>query len=196
MTKSRSTSSLMSHRGGAAAAAFLTIAVVAAAAVQPAVAQESKSAAAAKELVQALDASKLEAIAAPDPSDPGTFVAALYFPGSQILVVSAKYSAPPLLNAKLASKDFRDIYIDLNSASVAGTKVFVIDQGVDGLVAKPDGGQAADTYENGKTTLAFDGDYRKAKMSEDEYMKAFASADERYAKILALLTAQAKAPRS
>ena len=139
MTKSRSTSSLMSHRGGAAAAAFLTIAVVAAAAVQPAVAQESKSAAAAKELVQALDASKLEAIAAPDPSDPGTFVAALYFPGSQILVVSAKYSAPPLLNAKLASKDFRDIYIDLNSASVAGTKVFVIDQGVDGLVAKPDG---------------------------------------------------------
>ena len=196
MTKPRSTSSLMSHRGGAAAAAFLTIAVVAAAAVQPVVAQESKSAAAAKELVQALDASKLEAIAAPDPSDPGTFVAALYFPGSQILVVSAKYSAPPLLNAKLASKDFRDIYIDLNSASVAGTKVFVIDQGVDGLVAKPDGGQAADTYENSKTTLAFDGDYRKAKMSEDEYMKAFASADERYAKILALLTAQAKAPRS
>jgi hypothetical protein len=188
------TSSLMSHRGRAAAAALLTIAVGAAAAVQPAVAQESKSAAAAKELVQALDASKLEAIAAADPSDPGTFVAALYFPGSQILVVSAKYAAPPLLKAKIASKDFRDIYIDLNSASVAGTKVFVIDQGVDGLVAKPGGDQAADTYENGKTTLAFDGDYRKAKMSEDEYMKAFASADERYAKILALLTAQAKAP--
>jgi hypothetical protein len=188
------TSSLMSHRGRAAAAALLTIAVGAAAAVQPAVAQESKSAAAAKELVQALDASKLEAIAAADPSDPGTFVAALYFPGSQILVVSAKYAAPPLLKAKIASKDFRDIYIDLNSASVAGTKVFVIDQGVDGLVAKPGGDQAADTYENGKTTLAFDGDHRKAKMSEDEYMKAFASADERYAKILALLTAQAKAP--
>jgi hypothetical protein len=188
------TSSLMSHRGRAAAAALLTIAVGAAAAVQPAVAQESKSAAAAKELVQALDASKLEAIAAADPSDPGTFVAALYFPGSQILVVSAKYAAPPLLKAKIASKDFRDIYIDLNSASVAGTKVFVIDQGVDGLVAKPGADQAADTYENGKTTLAFDGDHRKAKMSEDEYMKAFASADERYAKILALLTAQAKAP--
>jgi hypothetical protein len=188
------TSSLMSHRGRAAAAALLTIAVGAAAAVQPAVAQESKSAAAAKELVQALDASKLEAIAAADPSDPGTFVAALYFPGSQILVVSAKYAAPLLLKAKIASKDFRDIYIDLNSASVAGTKVFVIDQGVDGLVAKPGGDQAADTYENGKTTLAFDGDHRKAKMSEDEYMKAFASADERYAKILALLIAQAKAP--
>ena len=189
------TSSLMSHRGRAAAAAFLTL-TVGAAAVRPAVAQESKSAAAAKELVQALDAAKLEAIAAADPSDPTTFVAALYFPGSQILVVSAKYSAPPLLKTKIANKEFRDIYIDLNSASVAGTKVFVIDQGVNGLVAKPDGDQAADTYENGKTTLAFDGDHRKAKMSEDEYMKAFASADERYAKILMLLTAQAKAPSS
>lgn len=188
------TSSLISHRGRAAAVAILTVTVGVAAAVRPAVAQESKSAAAAKALVQALDAAKLEAIAAADPADPGTFVAALYFPGSQILVVSAKYAAPPLLTTKMAAKEFRDIYIDLNSASVAGTKVFVIDQGVDGLVAKPDGSQAADTYENGKTTLAFDGDHKKAKMSEEEYMKVFASADERYAKILALLAAQAKAP--
>lgn len=183
---------LMSHRGRTAAVAFLTVTVCAAAAVRPAVAQESKSAAAAKQLVQALDAAKLDAIAAADPADPGTFVAALYFAGSQILVVSAKYSAPPLLNTKIASKEFRDIYIDLNSASVAGTKIFVIDQGIDGLVAKPDGDQAADTYENGKTTVSFDGDWRKAKMSEDDYMKTFVSADERYAKILALLTAQAK----
>ncbi len=188
------TSSLMSHRGRAAAVAFITVTVCAAATVRPAVAQESKSAAAAKELVQALDAAKLDAIAAADPANPGTFVAALYFPGSQILVVSAKYAAPPLLVTKMASKEFRDIYIDLNSASVAGTKVFVIDQGIDGLVAKPENNQAADTYENGKTTLAFDGDWRKAKMSEDEYMKAFATADERYAKILLLLAAQAKAP--
>src|SRR5262245_66592 len=130
------TSSLMSHRGRAAAAAFLTLTVGAVATVRPAVAQESKSAAAAKELVQALDTAKLDAIAAADPSDPGTFVAALYFAGSQILVVSAKYAAPPLLNTKIANKEFREIYIDLNSASVAGTKVFVIDQGINGLVAK------------------------------------------------------------
>jgi hypothetical protein len=188
------TSNLLFHRGRAAAAAFLTLAVGFAAA-RPAVAQDSKSAAAAKELVRALDDAKLEAIAAADPSDPGTFVAALYFPGSQILVVSAKYAAPPLLTNKLKSKDFRDIYIDLNSASVAGTKVFVIDQGIDGLVAKPDNNQAADTYENGKTNLSFDGDWRKAKMSEDDYMKVFSAADERYAKILSLLAAQAKASR-
>ena len=78
---------------------------------------------------QALDASKLEAIAAADPADPQTFVAALYFQGSQILVVSAKYAAPPLLVAKIKEQNYRDVYIDLSSASVAGSKVFVIDAG-------------------------------------------------------------------
>ena len=63
--------------------------------------QSNKSSAAAKDLAQAMDAAQLDAIAAQDPSDPGTFVAALYFPGSQILVVSAKYSAPPLLLDKI-----------------------------------------------------------------------------------------------
>jgi hypothetical protein len=155
--------------------------------------QDIKSVAAVKELAAAMDAAKLDSIAAADPSDPGTFVAALYFPGAQLLVVSAKYAAPPLLVGKIKNKDYRDIYIDLNSASVAGSKVFIIDQSCDGLVAKPDGDQAADTYENGKNQLAFDGDWRKAKLSEEAYMKAFSDADQRYARILALLTAQAKA---
>jgi hypothetical protein len=155
-------------------------------------AQGSKSPAAARELAAALDAAKLDSIAAADPSDPATWVAALYFPGAQLLVVSAKYAAPPLLVEKMHSKNYRDIYIDLNSASVAGSKIFIIDQSCDGLVAKPDGDQAADTYENGASQLAFDGEWRKAKLSEDAYMKAFSDADERYAKILGLLTAQAK----
>jgi hypothetical protein len=167
-----------------AAAALLT-------ASSPLFAQESKSAAAAKQLADVLDRLKLEAIAAPDPSDPGAFAAALYFQGGQLLVVSAKYSAPPLLTAKLAKKDYRDVYIDLNSASIAGSKIFVMDQACDGLVAKPGDG-AADTWEQGNTTTAFDGDWKKAKISEDEYMKTFSSADERYARILTLLTEQAR----
>lgn len=155
-------------------------------------AQESKSPAAAKELGATLDRLKLDSIAAPDPSDPGTFVAALYFPGAQLLVVSAKYSAPVLLQDKLTKKDYRDIYIDLNAASMAGSKVFVMDQTCDGLVAKPDGDAAPDTWEQGTTTTVFDGDWRKAKMSEEDYVKAFAGADERYARILTLLAEQAK----
>ena len=168
-------------------AALLTIALA-----PPGAAQGTRSSLAAKELSQALDAAKLDSIAAPDPSDPGTWAAALYFPGAQLLVVSAKYSVPTLLTDKMAAKNYRDIYIDLNSASVAGTKVFVIDHACDGLVAKPDGDQVADSYENGAQQYAFDGDWRKAKLSEDAYMKAFSAADERYARILQLLAAQAK----
>jgi hypothetical protein len=153
-------------------------------------AQASKSAAAAKQLTDVLDRLKLDAIAAPDPSDAGLFVAALYFQGGQLLVVSAKYAAPTLLTAKLAKKDYRDVYIDLNAASVAGSKVFVMDTGCDGLVAKPGDG-APDTWEQGTTNRIFDGDYKKAKMSEEEYGKAFAAADETYAHILSLLAAQA-----
>src|SRR5262245_8428069 len=158
----------------------------------PAFAQSSKSAAVAKELAQALDAAKLDALAAPDPSDPSTFVAALYFQGSQLLVVSAKYAAPPLLVEKIKSKNYRDVYIDLSSASVAGSKVFIIDMNCDGLASKPDGDAAPDSWEAGKQNVSFDGEWRKAKLSEEEYMKAFSQADEQYAKIIALLTAQAK----
>jgi hypothetical protein len=154
-------------------------------------AQPSKSADVAKQLGASLDAAKLEAIAAADPADPTQFVAALYFQGGQLLVVAAKYSAPTLLVQKIKEKNYRDVYIDLSSASVAGSKVFVIDTGVDGLSAKPgDGG--ADSYEQGSKQFLFDGDWKKAKMSEDEYMKAFADADERYAKMLSVLAAQAK----
>ena len=163
---------------------------------RPSAAQTSKSAAAAKELAAALDGAKLDSIAAADPSEPGVFVAALYFPGSQILAVSAKYAAPPLLVTKMKEKNYRDIYIDLNSASVAGTKMFIMDQGVDGFVAKPGDDQPADSCEQGTKQITFDGKWKNAKLSEEEYMKAFATADERYAKILSLLTAQAKASGS
>ena len=149
-------------------------------------AQASKSSAAAKQLGEALDRLKLDSIAAPDPADKDSFVAALYFQGTQLLVVSAKYSAPTLLVAKLEKKDYRDIYIDLNSASIAGSKIFVMDQGADGLVARPGDG-AADSWEQGTKAVAFDGEWRKAKMSEEDYQKAFSDADERYARILTLL---------
>ena len=154
-------------------------------------AQAPKSGAAAKYLGETLDRLKLDCIAAPDPSEKDVFVAALYFQGAQLLVVSAKYSAPALLVAKLEKKDFRDIYIDLNAASIAGSKIFVMDQGADGLVAKP-GDSVADSWEEGNKSMAFDGEWRKAKMSEEDYLKSFSAADERYARILTVLAEQAK----
>lgn len=161
----------------------------------PAAGQESKSAAAAKELSQLLDAGKLDAIAAPDPATPGSFIAAMYIPGAQLLVVSAKYSAPTLIADKLAKKDYRDIYMDLQAASVAGSRTFVQDMLADGLIAKPDG--AGDVFEEGQQkAITFDGEWKKAKMSEDEYMKRFADSDDKYAKMLQILVAQVKSGKA
>ncbi len=157
-------------------------------------AQEAKSAPLAKQLAAALDAAKMDSIAATDPAQPGVFVAALYFPGSELLVVSAKYAAPTLLDAKLASKAYRDVYIDLNSASIPESKAFIEDMGANGLKAKRDGDTPFDTYEMAGKRIAFDSDWKKQKLSEQEYMKTFGEADQRYSEILTALLARAKNP--
>jgi len=155
-------------------------------------AQESKSAALAKQLTTALDAAKLDSIAAKVPAEDGTYVAALYFPGAQLLVVSAKYSAPTLLDAKIAQKNFRDVYIDLNSASIQGTKLFFEDLGANGLQAKRDDDDPFDTFEEKGKRVAFDNEWKKQKISEQEYMKAFSSADDRYSEAITALLDQLK----
>src|SRR3954462_4216961 len=96
-------------------------AMLVAVAVCPALAQDSKSGPLARQLTSALDAGKMDCIAATDPAAPGTFVAALYFPGS-LLVVSGKYAAPQLLSDRLTKKEYRDVYMDLNGAASADGK--------------------------------------------------------------------------
>jgi hypothetical protein len=155
-------------------------------------AQESKSAPLAKQLAAALDAGKLDSIAAKDPADSDRFVAALYFPGMELLVISAKYSVPQLLTDRLGRKEYRDVYMDLNGASVADSKIFIEDPGADGLKAKREDNQAFDQVDIGGKKTMFDGDWKKQKVSEQDYMKAFSAADERYAELLAALLAQAK----
>lgn len=160
----------------------------------PVAAQEaSKSAVLAKELAQLLDTKKLDSIAGADSQDLGTYVAALYYPGTELLVVSAKYAAPPLLTEKIGHKNYRDVYIDLNSAAVAGSKLWVEDLFADGLVARPGGdGLAADNCEMEGKKVVFNGEWKKAKMSEGDYTKAFTKADEAYARALQILINQLK----
>lgn len=155
-------------------------------------AQGSKSEPLAKQLAAALDSAKLDSIAARDPSVPDAFVAALYFPGAQMLVVYAKYSAPQLLDERLRKKEYRDAYIDLSSASIPESKIFIQDSGADGIKAKHEEGQAFDIYETAGKPMMFDGDWKKQKMTEQEYMKAFTAADERYSTMLSTLLAQLK----
>jgi hypothetical protein len=175
----------------AVAAAVLTLSLTA-----TAWAQDAKSAALAKQLASALDEAKLDSIAAPDPSSPDTFVAALYFANMQLLVVSARYTAPQLLVAKVAKKDYRDVYIDLNSASVPDSKIFVEDLGADGLKPKREENQPFDTYEQAGKRTVFNSDWKAQKLSEQDYMKAFSGADDQYARILSALIAQLKRPSS
>ena len=181
----------LKRAGYGAPLAMVGLLLVAPGLVEESFAQAPKSAALAKELARALDEAKLDAIAAPDPSDPSAFVAALYFQGSQMLAVAAKYAAPPLLVEKIKQKNYRDVYIDLSSASIAGSKMFVIDTGVDGVGSRP-GDNGADSWEHGPKQYAFDGEWKKAKISEEDYMKAYADADEQYAKMLTALLAQVK----
>jgi hypothetical protein len=155
-------------------------------------AQESKSTPLAKQLAAALDAGKLDSVAAKDPSAPDVFFAALYFPGAQLLVVAARYSVPQLLSERVAKKEYRDTYLDLNGAAVPDSKVFIQDGAADGLKAKNGENQAPDIYESSGKQTIFDGDAKKQKMSDQDYQKAFAAADDRYTQILTALLAQVK----
>jgi len=167
------------------------VAVIAAGAGRLAAApQESKSAPLAKQLAQALEAAKLDSIGAQDPTT-GGFVAALYIPGTQLLVVSGKFETPDIGSHRLSKKEFRELYMDLMGASVAGSRLFASDVSCDGLNFKPDGDAPADSWEQANKTQAFEG-HKKAKLSEEQYSKAYSEADSQYARILALLLAQTK----
>jgi hypothetical protein len=152
----------------------------------------SKSAALAKELAQQLDQTKLEHIAARDPDDPSRFIGAMYFPGLQLITVAGKYSVPVLINEKLLNHNYKDVYIDLSSASDRGSRITVEDLHVDGLPMTRLKEGPPDSFESGATNLVFDFDWKKQKLSEDDYMKKISAADEQYAKLLTLLLAEAK----
>jgi hypothetical protein len=170
----------------------IVVAAVLVLGITPAYAQDPKSGALAAELAKLLDQMKVDSIAARHPGAPDQYVGALYFPGSQLLVVTARYQVPELLNTKLASKAYRDVYIDLNSASVPNTKVFVSDLGCDGLRAKREDNHPYDTIEMGGKNLNFDGDWKRVNLSEAEYMKSYQQAEDAYTKMLQALLSELK----
>lgn len=148
-------------------------------------AQDSRSATSVLELVKMLETMKLDAIAVKG-SSPNEYVGALYFPGTQLLVVSAKFDTPWRADSLLTMKNYRDLYIELNSASQPNTKVFVSDLSANGLRSKKDG-NLYDTADVAGKTYNFDGDWKKAKVSEDDYTKAFSTTDEQYSQMIQML---------
>ena len=156
-------------------------------------AQDVTSSDLTRQLAQLLDARKLDIVAAADSQHPGTFIAAMYFPGTQLLVVSAQYTAPELLTELLARKDFRGVYVELSSASVLRSKLFVRDAYANGLMMKPSGDQPADSVENAGKEVTFDGAWKKAKITEADYLKSFTDADAAYMRALQQLITHLKA---
>jgi hypothetical protein len=155
-----------------------------------AAAQESRSSQVVTELVQLLEAMKLDSIAAKVQGD--QYVGALYFAGSQLLVVGARYSVPQRMDEQLAGKSYRDVYIDLNSASVPDSKVLVSDLGANGLQPRRRDNEPYDTVDIAGKSYSFDGNWDRAKLSEQEYTKAFQTSDAEYARMLEALLAQLK----
>lgn len=153
-------------------------------------AQESKSAALATELVRLLDAEKLGSVAARRDGD--QYVGALYFPGSQLLVVGAKYSTPARMEYLLDKKAYSDVYADLSSASEQQSKIFIMDLGANGLRFKREDNQPFDTADVGGRSVIFDGDWGRARISEAEYRKTFETTDDQYSQMLQALIAALK----
>ena len=152
-------------------------------------AQESASAAAAAELIRLLDERKLDSIAAHEVED--LFVAALYVPGSQLLVVSSK-STPDRPNYLIAAKQYRDVYTELSAMRDHEEKIFVMDMGANGLhFRRRDRDEPFDIVEARGQSVSFNGEWgRRAPISEDDYRAAYASGDERYTRMLRALAAE------
>jgi hypothetical protein len=153
-------------------------------------AQESKSAVVATELTRLLDQAKLDSIAAKHDTA-GQYVSALYIAGSQLLVVSAKYSQPARMDYLLNEKKYQEMYQDLNSASETQSKVFVMDLGANGLRFKQEKNEL-DTADVSGKSVVFDGDWGKARISEAEYRKTYEATDAQYTQMLQALVAALK----
>lgn len=152
---------------------------------------DSRSTPAARQLASLMTERKLEAFAARDPQTPDRFVAALLFPGVQLLLVSAQSPASAELDALLASRNYRDVYAALQQPASAASRVFFIDAGCDGL--QEDGENVDVMYERGTSQVLFDGKPEKQKLSRAAYSEKLAQSDERYGQLLAALAASIQA---
>jgi hypothetical protein len=141
----------------------------------------------AQELTAALTTRHLDAYAAHDPAAPDRFVAALLFPGVQLLVVGGSYPVPAAIEAQLAAAQYRDAYLALQGNAIPESKLFVQDMGADGLREKE--AQAGDVvYQKVVTQTVLSGDIDGA------YKKKLDAIDVEYSKLLQVLIDALKVP--
>lgn len=154
-------------------------------------ADESVSAPMAQKLGALLQERKLDSIAARMPGETDQFAAALYYPGSQLLVITARYRAPRLMREQVLTGKYRDAYVALNGSGDRDGRFSVVDLDADGLMpTRSPNGRFDTIYERVTRRTVFDGDWKKQKLSESQYHQKFTAADARYAKVLSALIEQ------
>lgn len=150
-------------------------------------AQQLSTAAAAR-LTALLQDRQLEAAAARDPRQESRFVAALYVPSSQLLVISSEHPQPAAVDHRLAERQYREAYTDLHGSGVAEGRVFVMDLQANGLRRSRDDGAPFDiVYRNGVNQISYNGEWKQQKLTEREYNARFDTDDGEYARMLTVL---------
>jgi hypothetical protein len=149
------------------------------------------SAPAAATLKAQLEKLGLQAIAARDPEQPGRYIAALYIPDVQLLVVSAPYALTKEIDKKIAAGQYMDVYVEIQGVRDRTGHFFVEDMKADGMRPAPDQDVAFDTTTlDGATPVVFNGKWDAQKLTQEDYDARFRKDDERYARMLgALITA-------
>jgi hypothetical protein len=143
----------------------------------------------AKDLVAALSARQMDTIATPDPDEPGRFVAALVFPGVQMLVVSARHPMPDLATHQIAKRQFREVYSTLQEGPGVG-RWFFHDMECNGLAGTADGADVF--YEGTDGRTIFDGKWDTQSLTEAAYTEKHRLAEAQYNRALTLLLAATK----
>lgn len=112
----------------------------------------------------------------------------MYVKDSQLLVVSAKYPVPVLMDQCLEAGRFRDAYMDLQGASLVTGRWFIQDLGIDGLQPTRIKDTPFDVvYKDAADYVVLDGNWQAQSLSEGDYRQRFSTADERYAQMLRVL---------
>jgi hypothetical protein len=138
----------------------------------------------ARKLVQLLEKRHLTAVATADPHIPGRFIAAMYIPGSRLLVVGASNPSIEAVGYRIQHGEYQDVYLDLQSTPTVQGKLFVQDAAADGLTWSADGSDVDVAYEDGARTTLFT-KKAHAKRAEETYART----DAEYARMLSHLVA-------
>jgi hypothetical protein len=154
---------------------------------------QAPPAATVEQLVGLLTQHQRESVAAQHPADPGRFVAALHLPGSQLLVISAKYSVPVLLKEHILNGRDREVYAELHSRADLEGRFFVQDFGADGLRDGTPSKPTDLTWRDGTVKTIYNGDWRAQDLSERDYRERLRTDSAEYAKLIHIL-ASALAP--